>query len=139
MNHLQQAIEFRQTYRQLICGGDLASIKAADPDFRTLCMQIDCIEEEAKELFQAIFTWISTSDSEESKVEKAHTIKELADLIYVCYQLAAFLTVDIDEALDRVHNSNMSKLDDDGQPIFNEHGKVMKGPNYKEPDLSDLV
>lgn len=139
MSHLQQAIEFRQTYKQPIRNGDLTQIKATDQDFRTLRMQIGCIEEEAKELLEAVFAWISSPDGEQSRKEKAHTIKELADLIYVCYQLAAFLVVDIDEALDRVHNSNMSKLDDDGQPIFNEHGKVMKGSNYKEPDLSDLV
>jgi len=65
---------------------------------------------------------------------KEATLKELADLVYVCYQYAE----SIDEALDRVHKSNMSKLDKDGKPIYREDGKVLKGPDYKPPDLSDL-
>ena len=67
------------------------------------------------------------------------TLKELADLVYVCYQYAANLGWDLDEALDRVHASNMSKLDEDGNPIYREDGKVLKGPNYKPPTLTDLV
>jgi len=67
------------------------------------------------------------------------TLKELADLVYVCYQYAANLGWDLDEALDRVHASNMSKLDEDGKPIYREDGKVLKGPNYKPPTLTDLV
>ena len=67
------------------------------------------------------------------------TLKELADLVYVCYQYAANLGWDLDEALDRVHASNMSKLDEDGNPIYREDGKVLKGPNYQPPTLTDLV
>ena len=66
-------------------------------------------------------------------------LKELADLVYVCYQYAANLEWDLDEALDRVHVSNMTKLGDDGQPIFRADGKVLKGPAYQPPNLSDLV
>jgi len=65
-------------------------------------------------------------------------LKELADLVYVCYQYAENQGWFLDEALDRVHKSNMSKLDEDGKPIYREDGKVLKGPNYKPPDLSDL-
>ena len=65
-------------------------------------------------------------------------LKELADLVYVCYQYAANMGWFLDEALDRVHKSNMSKLDKDGKPIYRDDGKVLKGPNYKPPDLSDL-
>ena len=65
-------------------------------------------------------------------------LKELADLVYVCYQYAENQQWFLDEALDRVHKSNMSKLDEDGNPILREDGKVLKGPNYKPPDLSDL-
>ena len=68
-----------------------------------------------------------------------HALKELADLVYVCYQYAENMGWFLDEALDRVHKSNMSKLDKDGKPIYREDGKVLKGPNYKPPDLSDLV
>ena len=65
-------------------------------------------------------------------------LKELADLVYVCYQYAANMDWLLDEALNRVHISNMSKLGEDGKPIYREDGKVLKGPNYKPPDLSDL-
>ena len=68
-----------------------------------------------------------------------HVLKELADLVYVCFQYAANEGWDLDEAMDRVHKSNMSKLDDNGQPIFREDGKVLKGPNYKPPHLADLL
>ena len=70
---------------------------------------------------------------------KAECLKELADLVYVCYQYAENQNWDLDEALDRVHKSNMSKLDEDGQPIFRKDGKVLKGPNYAPPTLEDLV
>ena len=66
-------------------------------------------------------------------------LKELADLVYVCYQYAANMGWDLDEAMYRVHESNMSKLDEDGKPIYREDGKVLKGPNYKPPNLEDLV
>ena len=69
---------------------------------------------------------------------KEAALKELADLVYVCYQYAENQGWFLDEALDRVHKSNMSKLDEDGKPIYREDGKVLKGPNYKPPDLSDL-
>ena len=67
------------------------------------------------------------------------TLKELADLVYVCYQYAENLGWDLDEALLRVHQSNMTKLDDQGQPIFREDGKVLKSTNYTPPTLTDLV
>ena len=67
-----------------------------------------------------------------------HALKELADLVYVCYQYAENMSWFLDEALDRVHKSNLSKLDDDGNPIYREDGKVLKGPNYKPPNLEDL-
>ena len=66
-------------------------------------------------------------------------LKELADLVYVCYQYAENMGWFLDEALDRVHRSNMSKLGEDGKPIYREDGKVLKGPNYKPPNLEDLV
>jgi len=73
------------------------------------------------------------------RVNAAECLKELADLVYVCYQYAENLDWDLDEALNRVHQSNMSKLGEDGQPIRREDGKVLKGPNYKPPTLTDLV
>lgn len=66
-------------------------------------------------------------------------LKELADLLYVTYGYAAAFGWDLNEAFRRVHASNMSKLGPDGKPIYRPDGKVMKGPNYRKPDLSDLV
>ena len=83
------------------------------------------ISEEAKEVEEA--------------EEYAHLLKELADLVYVCYAMADVFDWDLDEAFRRVHESNMSKLDENGKPIYREDGKVLKGPNYKAPDLGDLV
>ncbi len=67
-------------------------------------------------------------------------LKELADLVYVCYQYAENMSWFLDEALNRVHESNLSKLGEDGKPIRREKdGKVLKGPNYQPPNLSDLI
>lgn len=82
-------------------------------------------------------------DEEFQEVADANTpenlLKELADLVYVTYGFAATFGWDLDEAVRRVHASNMSKLDSDGQPIYREDGKVLKGPHYAAPDLKDLV
>ena len=69
----------------------------------------------------------------------SEALKELADLVYVCYQYAENMGWFLDEALDRVHKSNMSKLDEEGKPIYREDGKVLKGPKYQPPDLTDLI
>ena len=66
-------------------------------------------------------------------------LKELADLVYVCFQYAENMEWDLEEALDRVHKSNMSKLGLDGKPIRRADGKVLKGPNYQPPSLRDLI
>lgn len=66
-------------------------------------------------------------------------LKELADLVYVCAQYAANLGWDLDEAIARVHKSNLSKLGSDGKPLRRADGKVLKGPNYQPPDLKDLI
>ena len=66
-------------------------------------------------------------------------LKELADLVYVCFQYAENMEWDLEEALHRVHKSNMSKLGLDGKPIRRVDGKVLKGPNYQPPNLTDLI
>ena len=85
-------------------------------------------------------------DEEYTEFCKAHRkepnqniLKELADLVYVCYQYAENMEWDLDEAMHRVHRSNMSKLGLDGKPIRRSDGKVLKGPNYQPPTLTDLV
>ena len=75
----------------------------------------------------------------EGASDKENALKELADILYVVYGYAATYGLPIDEAFKRVHESNMSKLGDDGKPLYREDGKVLKGPNYKPADLGDLV
>ena len=77
---------------------------------------------------------------DENGFNQAALLKELADLVYVCYGYADRFGWDLDEAFRRVHLSNMSKLDPvTGKPIFREDGKILKGSAYKEPNLRDLV
>ena len=90
-------------------------------------MQLDLIAEEYSELCYA--------RGNEGYEEE---LKELADLVYVCYQYAENMEWDLNEAMDRVHTSNMSKLDENGEPLRREDGKVLKGPNYAPPYLNDL-
>ena len=96
--------------------------------------QKDLIVEEFKEFLEADGFLFKHGAN-----HQAEALKELADLIYVCYQYAENMGWFLDEALNRVHESNMSKLGEDGKPIYREDGKVLKGPNYKPPDLSDLI
>lgn len=97
-------------------------------------MQRTLIVEEFKEFLEADqqMSLMHPSDREAC-------LKELADLVYVCAQYAENMDWDLEQALRRVHKSNMSKLGNDGNPIYREDGKVLKGPNYQPPDLSDLV
>ena len=96
--------------------------------------QKNLIVEEFKELLEADSSLFRVGND-----IKEACLKELADLVYVCYQYAENMRWDLDGALDLVHKSNMSKLDEDGKPIYREDGKVLKGPNYKPPYLDDLV
>ena len=73
------------------------------------------------------------------KNHQEHALKELADLVYVCYQYAENMGWVLDEAIHRVHQSNLSKLGEDGEPIYREDGKVLKGPNYAPPNLENLI
>ena len=96
--------------------------------------QKNLIVEEFKEVLEAESQlWRNNLQTHEE------LLKELADLVYVCYQYAENMGWFLDEALDRVHLSNMSKLGEDGKPIYREDGKVLKGPNYKPPTLEDLI
>ena len=96
--------------------------------------QKNLIVEEFKEFLEAEgFLFMHGKNHQE------HALKELADLIYVCYQYAENMGWFLDEALDRVHKSNMSKLGEDGKPVYREDGKVLKGPNYEPPTLTDLI
>ena len=118
----EQAKEFRTKY----------NLKSS-PDRTTRSCQKNLIVEEFKEFLES-----EGSLFREHPNAQEEALKELADLVYVCYQYAENMNWFLDEALNRVHESNMSKLDEDGKPIYREDGKVLKGPNYKPPDLSDL-
>ena len=118
-----QAREFRSKY----------NLKS-DATRATRAVQKDLIVEEFKEFLEAEGMLFR-----HGRNQKEECLKELADLVYICYQYAENMGWFLDEALDRVHKSNMSKLDEDGNPIYREDGKVLKGPNYKPPNLSDLI
>ena len=90
-------------------------------------LRMRLITEEYKEVLEAF--WEGTYEE---------LAKELADLLYVVNGMAATYGIPLDEVFNRVHESNMSKLGEDGKPVYRDDGKVMKGPNYKEPDLSGL-
>lgn len=70
---------------------------------------------------------------------EVNQLNELADLVYVCYQYAASQDWDLDEAMRRVHQANMSKLGADGKPVYRGDGKVLKGPDFKKATFDDLV
>lgn len=126
MNHQQQAEQFREIMSQ--------PSGLFTPD--VLRTQLILILEEVEELVEAHHLAVVNLTNLRAR---EHTLKELADVVYVAYQYAAASGWDLDEALDRVHESNLSKLDDDLKPIKREDGKVIKGPNYKKPTLIDLV
>ena len=119
----KQAREFRKTYNLKDSRGRSVS-----------AYQKNLIVEEFKEFLEADGMLFRHGNN-----VQVECLKELADLVYVCYQYAANMRWDLDEALNRVHTSNMSKLDEDGKPIYREDGKVLKGPNYLPPNLDDLV
>ena len=91
-------------------------------------LRISLIEEELKEFKDALFN---------------KDIKEVADaltdILYVTYGAGHAFGINLDDCFSEVQKSNMSKLGNDGKPIYNEHGKVMKGPNYFEPDLKKFL
>ena len=119
----EQAKEFRTKYNL-----------RNSPDRTKRSYQKELVIEEFKEFLEAEDILFRNNPT-----IKSDALKELADLVYVCYQYAENMGWSLDEALNRVHQSNMSKLGEDGKPIYREDGKVLKGPNYKPPDLSDLT
>ena len=91
-------------------------------------LRINLIEEELKELKHAI-----------EKKDLKETIDALTDILYVTYGAGHAFGVNLDKCFEEVQKSNMSKLGEDGKPIFNENGKVMKGPKYFKPNISKFV
>ena len=91
-------------------------------------LRIDLIKEELEELQEAM------KNNDLLEVADA-----LTDILYVTYGAGHAFGIDLNKCFDEVQNSNMSKLGENGEPIYNESGKVMKGPNYFKPDLSKFV
>ena len=114
-------------------------------DVELLVLRKNLIKEEVEEVFEAIKESNESHSLREldifssNQVNEAHVLKELVDVVVVCVGMADTYGWDFDTAFKRVHESNMSKLDDDGKPIYREDGKVIKSKNYKAPYLSDLV
>ena len=91
-------------------------------------LRLDLIKEELSELTDAM-----------NNKDLLEVADALTDILYVTYGAGHAFGIDLDKCFDEVQNSNMSKLDGNGKPIYNENGKVMKGPNYFKPDLSKFV
>ena len=91
-------------------------------------LRIDLIKEELQELTEAM-----------NNKDLLEVADALTDILYVTYGAGHAFGIDLDKCFEEVQNSNMSKLGKDGNPIYNESGKVMKGPNYFKPDLSKFV
>ena len=122
MTNFEKVKLFMLTYGQEV------KTKSEFSDDKTNKLRVDLIKEELDELTNAM--------KEKDLIEVADA---LTDILYVTYGAGHAFGIDLDKCFDEVQNSNMSKLGDDGKPIYNEAGKVMKGPNYFKPDLSKFL
>ena len=122
MTNFEKVKLFMNTYGQEV------KDKAEFSDVKTNKLRIDLIKEELEELTQAMNdkNWLEVADA-------------LTDILYVTYGAGHAFGIDLDKCFDEVQNSNMSKLGEDGKPIYNDSGKVMKGPNYFKPDLLKFI
>ena len=122
MSNFESVKKFMQTFGQQI------KEKAEFPDEKITKLRYELIEEELQELKEAI-----------DKKDIKEVADALTDILYVTYGAGHAFGINLDKCFQEVQNSNMSKLDQNGKPIYNEKGKVMKGPNYFEPDLTKFV
>ena len=122
MSNFEDVKIFMKTFGQMI------KIKPQFPDEKTMSLRYELIKEELNELEEAM---------------KTKNLKEVADaltdILYVTYGAGFAYGIDLDKCFKEVQRANMSKLGEDGKPIYNEKGKVMKGPNYFEPNLKQFV
>ncbi len=122
MSNFQSVKKFMQIFGQEVKN------KAEFPNEKIVQLRYELIKEELEELRQAI---------------KDKDIKEIADaltdILYVTYGAGHAFGIDLDKCFKEIQDSNMSKLGSDGKPIYNEYGKVMKGPNYFKPDLNKFL
>jgi predicted HAD superfamily Cof-like phosphohydrolase len=122
MSNFQSVKKFMQIFGQEV------KIKAEFPNKKIIQLRYELIKEELEELNQAI--------KNKDIIEVADA---LTDILYVTYGAGHAFGVDLDKCFDEVQQSNMSKLGPDGKPIYNESGKVMKGPNYFKPNLNKFL
>ena len=122
MTNFEKVKQFMQTFGQEV------KTKASFSDEKTNQLRLDLITEELEELKNAI----------ESK-DLLEVADALTDILYVTYGAGHAFGINLDKCFDEVQNSNMSKLGKSGKPIYNESGKVMKGPDYFKPDLSKFL
>ena len=122
MSNFSSVKKFMETFGQEIKN------KAEFPSEKIQDLRVSLIDEELSELKEAI-------ENKDIK-EVADT---LTDILYVTYGAGHAFGIDLDKCFNEVQRSNMSKLDENGKPIFNEHGKVLKGPNYFKPNLEKFI
>ena len=122
MSNFSDVRTFMQTFGQEV------KVKAEFPSEKIVKLRYDLIKEELHELEHAI------------KTRNLHEVAyALTDILYVTYGAGHAFGIDLDKCFNEVQRSNMSKLGEDGKPIYNETGKVMKGPKYFEPNLKKFV
>ena len=122
MTNFESVKKFMKTFGQEI------KEKASFPEDKITALRYDLIKEELGELKQAM-------DQKDLK----EVADALTDILYVTYGAGHAFGINLDKCFEEVQNSNMSKLDTNGKPIYNDKGKVMKGPNYFKPDLEKFV
>ena len=122
MTNFESVKKFMETFGQEI------KEKASFPDDKITSLRYDLIEEELNELKEAI-----------DKKDIKEVADALTDILYVTYGAGHAFGIDLDKCFEEVQSSNMSKLGSDGKPIYNDKGKVMKGPNYFKPDLGKFL
>ena len=122
MTNFENVKKFMQTFGQEV------KTKASFPNDKIINLRLELIREELSELKEAI-----------EKKDIKEVADALTDILYVTYGAGHAFGINLDKCFEEVQNSNMSKLGSDGKPIFNEHGKVMKGPDYFKPNLSKFV
>ena len=122
MTNFEKVKQFMQTFGQEV------KTKASFSDEKTNQLRLDLITEELEELKNAM----------ESK-DLLEVADALTDILYVTYGAGHAFGINLDKCFDEVQNSNMSKLGKNGKPIYNESGKVLKGPDYFKPDLSKFL
>ena len=122
MTNFEKVKQFMQTFGQEV------KTKPSFSDEKTNQLRLDLITEELEELKHAM-----------SGRDLLEVADALTDILYVTYGAGHAFGIDLDKCFEEVQNSNMSKLGKDGKPIYNDSGKVMKGPSYFKPDLSKFI